>query len=188
IDEVIQSVDGDKINFIVRISNNGTVLAHRPEVKIRFDESFEISEVVEHTFYAGTTLAYPLSFSLHNLPTRDVSMMCFEIDAAANTFTDVTPLNNRECVNLGSEFIVVNPYPNPAKGTLNIPVILPGKQKVEVLLYNNEGALVYQAGVSDTKSGLNMLSMDIGNIAGGNYVLSLKYSGQTQFKKLVVRR
>ena len=42
IDEVIQSVDGDKINFIVRVSNNGTVLAHHPEVKIRFDESFEI--------------------------------------------------------------------------------------------------------------------------------------------------
>jgi ELWxxDGT repeat protein len=69
----------------------------------------------------------------------------------------------------------VDLYPNPAANNLRIAIDGSRKEKLDIRIYDNTGRLVKQE-TSQLVSGTNNLSVNVNNLASGNYYLKLSSS------------
>jgi hypothetical protein len=79
-----------------------------------------------------------------------------------------------------------NPWPNPSRGTLNIPVkIPPGESPGELILYNIHGQEVLRQPVDEEQE---FIILPGGLLIPGTYVVKLKSEqGETSGKKITIR-
>jgi PKD repeat protein len=83
---------------------------------------------------------------------------------------DEDPGNNRQCQTATSESVALEPYPNPAKGTLMIQFISSTADELDIRLINETGADAYSVKVA-VIPGLNVLNLDVSNLGPGLYVV-----------------
>ncbi|MBL4652337.1 MAG: PKD domain-containing protein [Flavobacteriales bacterium] len=92
--------------------------------------------------------------------------------------------NNEYCLSL-TEFLVFNPYPNPANDWIYLDFILPEDGPVTIQLYNSLGKLVRNIYDGDGVKGLNRLSFLISDLSSEMFTITINYGGESEFKKFI---
>ncbi len=128
-----------------------------------------------------TSYVFSAAFELKNgqLP----SVVCVNVEHP-NGEVDDNSKNNEYCLSL-SEFLVFNPYPNPANDKVYLDYVLPKTGAVKVELYNSIGKFVSTIYSGDGESGLNRLSFFVLDLSAEMYTILITYQEESEFKKFV---
>jgi len=85
-------------------------------------------------------------------------------------------------------FAVLNIFPNPSKGNLNMQITVQRNQNINVNLVSNSGQIVYQNSLN-FNSGYHTLELSLPeNIANGNYSLIFDNGGTIITEKIQIQR
>ncbi len=75
-------------------------------------------------------------------------------------------------------------YPNPSRGAITVSIPeLDSQEKVELLLYNNSGALVFQRTITNNQSQIDLL-----NSPNGMYIVKMRSANFSSTKSLIINR
>ena len=77
-------------------------------------------------------------------------------------------------------------YPNPASERTWIDFTLIASSKVSLSLYNLNGQLVKTREAGYMPSGKHNISLDVGDLPGGTYILRIRAGNQSSSKKIIV--
>lgn len=100
---------------------------------------------------------------------------------------DQNELNNRSCVTLSSEPVIIGPYPNPVKDNVNVDVVLPVNGSLTVSNFNLMGHKVDELTDPQKQKGYHRISMNTQDFSPGIYVLKIKFKEATYTVKYLVR-
>ncbi len=103
-----------------------------------------------------------------------------------NGLQDEVPQNNNTCKAVNeSAFQLLSLYPNPTHNTLTIPMVIPQSNMLNITLYNILGQRIQQIYATTINKGLQLITVDTGNLASGVYSLQFEYAGQVIVKKFM---
>jgi PKD repeat protein len=187
IESVTPSVVDDKINFVVRIINNGTVVLTDPQLKINFSNQINIFETIPHILLPGDRFAYQLSFQISSMPSNNLSNICFELLTDGYGYVEENYLDNMDCISFSDELQIIPPYPNPVEDLVKIPMILPERSDVFIQLLTATGNVTREIKYTSLPEGLNLVELDLSTYASGTYYLQVSTSNGSSTQKIVVR-
>jgi PKD repeat protein len=133
------------------------------------DSSFATGQIVQHIFSAPGSYAVCLTVSLAGC----IADTCITVSVDTAVITP-QPSN------------VLITYPNPAQNQLSFDINSTQNQTMVATIYNLQNIMVFQYSMSLT-SGNQTISLPLGNLPPGMYVLKLNYGGQvsaTLFQKM----
>jgi len=84
-----------------------------------------------------------------------------------------------------SAFQILSLYPNPSHNILTIPMVIPQSNNLNITLYNILGQRIQQVYATTINKGLQLITVDTGNLASGVYSLQFEYAGQVIVKKFM---
>jgi hypothetical protein len=104
---------------------------------------------------------------------------------------DITGLQKEEDVQAQENqaighFAVESIHPNPFKGSLRIRLYSPDARTVSINMYDIQGRLVNQMLASETKIGINELTIPNEGLAAGVYFLSVKTDGYEEMMRVIL--
>lgn len=85
----------------------------------------------------------------------------------------------------GNELFVGDLYPNPARNEVYLDLQSPEQGLAKLEFYNSIGQVVL-ASETNVEKGINKISLRIGTLATGSYMIAVTLNGQKFIKKLVV--
>lgn len=104
---------------------------------------------------------------------------------------DITGLQKEEGVQAQEsqvieQFAVESIHPNPFKGVLRIRLYSPDSRSVSINMYDIQGRLVNQMLASETKIGINELTIPNEGLAAGVYFLSVNTDGYEEMMRVIL--
>jgi PKD repeat protein len=181
------SSEDEQLRLLLTLENRGTLPLSGFEISLRLDELLGISETFEDTLQIGERINYPLDFSFTSRPNQatQIRYACVTLGGipAEERLSD-----NRACVNLQESFSIIPPYPNPAADALVFSVVLPEAGPITYSLIDSEGRQVQAREISQTRSGLNNVALDLSSLVDGVYLLQVGYRGQQESFRVLVQR
>ncbi len=180
----LQATDTDDFKeFVITLSNKGSLVPDYYNLTINFGE-FSVTERVDVEVLPETLKNKRLSVQLSSAQLKGIDKVCIEAEAIKGAFQETTLADNRSCISLTSGFKVLPLYPNPARNSATIPLILPENGTVAFLVEQSDGksALKFNA---DLVAGYNEVSLPKGNLSEGIYFIRIRYQ-QTELLKKVV--
>ncbi|MBL4624690.1 MAG: T9SS type A sorting domain-containing protein, partial [Flavobacteriales bacterium] len=111
------------------------------------------------------------------------STVCVQLESPNGEFDDDLT-NNEYCLSL-TEFLVFDPYPNPANDWVYLDFILPEDGPVTIQLYNSLGKLVRNIYDGQGDKGLNRFSFFVDDLSSEMFTITVNYEGESQFKKFI---
>ncbi|MFC2126940.1 DUF1501 domain-containing protein [Bacteroidota bacterium] len=78
-------------------------------------------------------------------------------------------------------------YPNPIEEDVTIKFISDVVERVYIVVYNLNGGISFKL-PQDLKVGINLISINIGHLAGGNYILAVKDSYNKTLNKQILHK
>lgn len=130
----------------------------------------------------GQQLVYPLNGELLLLP--EAKICCVEARRVGSVLSD-SLIYQRLCVPLTNEFSVLEVYPNPSEGQVNLFYVLPVSETIQVNITDINGK-IHQEKSLNGESGVNLLQLDLTGYAAGNYFITVFYNDQRVTRKLVI--
>ncbi|HXH18851.1 MAG TPA: PKD domain-containing protein [Chitinophagales bacterium] len=129
------------------------------------------------------TYQFNADFLIHDCEADEV--ICMEV-MNPNGEEDYNTLNNRSCIPLSSEAVIIGPYPNPAGDIVNFDVVLPKAGSLKVSNYNAVGKKLDFSAVQKEK-GYHRVSLDTHAFSPGVYMLKVEFDGEVRILKYLVR-
>ena len=137
-----------------------------------------IREHVDTTILPNSSFRHVLQFEIPD-PNK-LQYFCVEADVE-----DITPGDNKTCLNLERLFTSFPPYPNPANGELHADWIVMEDGIVTVSLINAMGQEFKNFQI-DSSEGLNPFILNTEGIVSGAYLLRIKYRGFTSVYRVFI--
>jgi len=116
---------------------------------------------------------------------KDV-VICMEV-MNPNGEQDENPLNDRSCVTLSSEPVIIGPYPNPAKDLVSLDVVLPAAGILKIHYYNTMGYKLGMMADGFREKGYHRISMETRDFLPGVYLLKIEFKEEMRTAKFAVR-
>ncbi len=113
-----------------------------------------------------------------------IEYVCVRVSVPSITKDD-NPANNEKCNALVDDFMLLDPYPNPTNGILNIAFILPMVDDVCINLYSSSGAKIKELYTGEGLKGYNIKTFDFSELAQGMYACQIKYRDKVKVVKFV---
>lgn len=181
--DLSSSITDNYLSFDVNIINNGTYPVNALDLNAHFNGSNSISEHWSGILAPGQVLHYSFT-SRFEIPTgTTVDYAC--VRAAITGITDEIPSNNEQCDVLNEAFVVTDPYPNPTDGKLNIDIILPFSDELQVDVYADNGKKVATLFSGMANSGFTSIVYDASLLEADVYNIQLNFRGKEQVRKFV---
>jgi PKD repeat protein len=156
---------GGSMKARVTITNLGNVSITNPDVFVDLSGNATIKEKVIATILPNQSITQTLSVDI--LP-KNLRYACAEL----NLVSDKYSFDNRQCINLETETLAVQPYPNPAQDELFIDWINQESESMQIIIYNASGQVVLDKKYEPTLSGLNQVKVNISDLKSGIYFVS----------------
>jgi PKD repeat protein len=156
---------GGSMKARVTITNLGNVSITNPDVFVDLSGNATIKEKVIATILPNQSVTQTLSVDI--LP-KNLRYACAELNLVSDTYS----FDNRQCINLETETIAVQPYPNPAQDELFIDWINQESESMQIIIYNASGQVVLDKKYEPTLSGLNQVKVNISDLKSGIYFVS----------------
>jgi len=169
-------ITADLINFGTREVNDFDLIASTSDGSTILEKWTGELLTLEDTNYR-----FSAAFELINgeLP----SVVCVQLENP-NGEIDDNQSNNEYCLSL-TEFLVFDPYPNPANDWIYLDFILPEDGPVTIQLYNSLGKLVRIIYDGNSDKGLNRLSFLVDDLSSEMYTIVVNYGEDSEFKKFI---
>jgi hypothetical protein len=134
-------------------------------------------------YFLKATCSQPYSFAASfEIPQiNPPQVLCVEI-TEVNGQQDENPANNIRCINLDADFVVVEPYPNPAEQVINLQVVVSRKDFLSITVYDATGKLIKEVYSGSVAAGLNKFSFDISSLSEGTYFCKYSFSAKNYSK------
>jgi hypothetical protein len=130
---------------------------------------------------------YEIDFDVINNSGNALDYVCFYFEDSINNHKDVVPYDNYQCLNIDNSFRVLDPFPNPARTHVDVPVILPSAGGCTLQLVGENGNVVYYKEFPDLRTGVNVLRLELDMYQKGFYLLTIQHTNIETTKKIVIR-
>lgn len=97
---------------------------------------------------------------------------------------DLTPGNNKSCINFSDEDFIFDPYPNPSTGAVQLDWISDQAGAASVTIANSQGRTAYYWETS-SQPGLNRSVHDLSLLAAGIYFVTVRTPTSVQTRRIV---
>lgn len=167
------------------IANLGNIAVSDFRISMQLENSLPVFENWNGNFIPQSTLQPPYNFAAHfeTSPSNPPNVLCVEI-TEVNNQQDDNPSNNIRCINLHEDFVVMNPYPNPAEDVIYLQAVTTRKDVLSITIYDASGKLVTELFNGLTTTGLNKFIFDTSSLAEGTYFCRYSFSAKTIVKPL----
>lgn len=162
----------------VTIFNLGNIPLTNPEVEIDLAGNALLKEKILAVVQPGKSVVQTLSLQI--VP-ESLSYIC----AVVTTANDAEVDNNKQCLSLTHDDVVMPPYPNPAAGSLNFDWISIENENVRVIVYKSNGEVAFEQSLS-VAAGLGQLTLNTSTFAGGLYLIQFTGSKTQKVFRFVV--
>lgn len=169
------------LKAVVTLENTGNITITNPEVYLDLSGITEVKERLTGTIPPNQTLTRTLTTSI--LPVN-LSYACAEVSITG----DSNAFDNRECTNLESDIIFIQPYPNPANDIIYLDWINQNLESLQVIIYNSSGQAVLNQVYAELLPGLNQVEINVSQLAPGIYLASYSAGGVFQSLRFSVVR
>jgi PKD repeat protein len=165
---------------LVTILNSGNIPLVNPEVVIDLGGGVLLKEKISGLLKPGKSIVQTLDLQI--IP-QAILYVCAEIDVA----DDVDLANNKQCVSLSSEDVVMNPYPNPStSGRITLQWISANQENVRITIYKSNGSIAFAQDLDERQSGLGQLTIDTSLFANGLYLIQFVGDKITKTFRIVI--
>lgn len=168
------NADGS-LKAMVTLENRGNIPISDPDIYLDLSGLTQVKEKISGIIYPNQSITRMLSSAV--VPVN-LSYACAEILITGDT----NSFDNRECINLDSEIVFIQPYPNPATDTVYLGWINQYLESLQVIIYNSSGHAILNQTYSDLLPGLNQVEINVSQLAPGIYLAS--YSSKSVTKSL----
>ncbi len=172
-------------NKIVEISvkNLGNIPVDTFSVNIYADDKFLFTEKITANMVVNSSKIITLNTTILSQDLGKASFICAKIIRI-----DANLTNNTVCNSLVNEFVVFEPFPNPAQNKITLRYFLPenniNNSSINFIIYDMTGKQIQQSSLSS--KGVNNIEYDISTFANGMYVFSFEYEGKVIRKKVAI--
>ncbi len=166
----------------ISVKNLGNIPIDTFSVNIYADDKFLFTEKLTANMVVSSSKIITLNTTIPSLDLEKVSFICAKIIRI-----DANLANNKVCNSLVSEFVVFEPFPNPAQNKITLRYFLPesnNNANINFIIYDMTGKQIQQSTLSS--KGVNNIEYDIRTFANGMYVFSFEYEGKIIRKKVVI--
>jgi len=185
VENVTAILKNNYLNVIATLHNVGTVnidsldlyvsINNGPRIKENWTKGLAASGIDQQTL---TTSIY-LTDSKH--------FVCVTA-LKPNGVDDINANNNEACEAVDvSTFDALDPYPNPANDFLTLPLIIPSKNNLQIVLYDARGEISRTVFSGIIPEGLQMLTVNTNELNAGLFVFKIEYNNQLLMKKFIKR-
>ena len=182
--EAHSTIENDKIVFSANLTNPGTRTITELNLIAQVDNGIALNEKWTGALEPSETIEYLFSSSLQVYQSQNLNYYC--ISAEIPGFSpDIHPSNNQVCNTFHKNFLVIDPYPSPTNGLLNIDFLLPEKGNVTIELYDSKGTYVHEIYSGSGLEGFNKVLLSTVNLNRGVYAYKLSYNGNVEVKRFI---
>lgn len=154
---------------VVTILNSGNIPLVDPEVLIDFGGNASVKEKISGLVRPGKSIVQTLGLQI--VP-RSLQYICAEIDVP----DDVNSGNNKQCVSLSSEDVVMTPYPNPSTaGQVTIEWVGAVQENAVITIFRSNGEIAFEQKMDEVNVGLGQLTINTSSFSNGLYLV--QFSG-----------
>lgn len=182
----VELVDG-KLKLLIGLQNNGTIIINNPIVRVDIADKISLNHKIETVLLPGDYNEYAIDFNIIIKANEPLDYICFSVSTKLGIYEDVVSYDNEQCTNIDNTFNVLEPFPNPARTIVDIPVILPSSGTCDLQMTGENGSIVYFKKFQDLNSGLNMIRMDLTPYRKGFYILTVHYADIETTNKIVIQ-
>lgn len=173
--ELIQVTIVDK-KIVLTMINNGTISIDSMQASINMGDRLTIEEDIMLPLPASNNpnaINYTLDL---NLASRNIDYVCVTLNPILNGAEDANQINNTKCKNFDSDIIFIKPYPNPAKGQLNVTIMSETDGIGTIRIVSSIGKIVLSESFDGVR-GKNDIELDISSIKAGVYLVEVEMAG-----------
>jgi PKD repeat protein len=187
LDIAVKEVDAVVSNNYLKVSaeliNLGTRTIEDLYLYIETSQGGSIRESWTGILETGDILSYEFTAEIP-LNGQTIDYVCVRA-ANPDQPIDDKPANDEKCKALVEDFILLEPYPNPTDGILNIPFILPMADDISIVLYSASGSKIRELYSGEGTKGYNIQTFDFSKLAKGMYACQLRYRDKVKVVKFV---
>ncbi|WP_258103902.1 PKD domain-containing protein [Marinoscillum sp. MHG1-6] len=174
--ELQLSDNGSQKEILVQVQNKSNLPVEVIDFNLTLENEFTLSERVLKRIDVGKQTVIKLKTTIPSQSTA-IGYLCVT-GSTSYEVEDVTPVNNEICAFVsGSRAVVEPPYPNPAKNSASINVILPEQGNIKVSILNLAGDEVVKKLILDAKQGLNVFEVSLLRMEAGTYIIMVAFDG-----------
>ncbi|MFC2124675.1 PKD domain-containing protein [Bacteroidota bacterium] len=177
-------IQNNQIDIVLTITNEGTVLIDDMEILIDINGEVRLTEYLDTVLVAGQIINYRLNFNVVNYPGYEPEYICITLKPEIPGEDEVDLSNNQECITEDDGFYFFNPYPNPTRDRINLAFFLMEPEPVEVYITDLKGEIVLKQSVTETKQGLNVVTLLIDEYKEGMYLVITSGNSFKEVRKI----
>jgi len=177
----------DQLKLLVGLQNNGTIPVNHHELRIDIAEKVSLNKKVATVIMPGDDYEYEMDFEILLNTNEPLDYICVSIADQMGAYQDVNPDDNAQCINIDQLFNVLDPFPNPSRSYVDIPIILPISGTCNLQMIGEKGEIVYSREFTNLRSGLNTINIDLTPYQKGFYLLLVRASDFEATKKIVIQ-
>jgi PKD repeat protein len=182
---VSKSSGTNSISITAGVANLGNIAASSFKISAWVENSLPVFENWSGSLSPQSILvpAYNFAANFEISQVNPPHFLCVEI-TDVNGQQDNNPANNIRCINLIEDFVIIDPYPNPAEQVINLQVVVTRRDFLSIAIYDASGKLVRDIYNGLSTQGLNKFILDTSSLANGTYFCKYTFSGKTTVKPL----
>lgn len=182
--DITPVINSNSYKPVIRIENKSNINIKKMTIVVRFEDGTSVSEDWTGTMLPNSTLNYYFVSTL--ISSQESPVLCAEVISVNNSTTiEVDYSNNKICSATDiSSFKITSTVPNPVTDNLSLGIIVPKTGEIVLEVYDALGNIVLQNNNLPVTKGYNNITLDLGTLAKGNYILSANFEGETLGKKL----
>ncbi len=174
---------GDVTGFVLTMTNIGSLIPDFIDLDVDLGK-FSITERVDRVISPETSVNYVMRLNLTESQLRGLSKICLNAKVVSSVFVEEKTNNNRACTNLEDAFRVLDIYPNPARSSITVPVIIPNSGDVMVVIEQGDGKQTHSLRF-ELSAGYNEVKIDRASLKSGIYFIRFRFEGIEKVKKVV---
>lgn len=184
LDIAVKAISSIQANNTVQVSailyNSGTLDVNSIELAAYLDNGTSIHESWAGLLKPRSFTTYQFHASFENVNNQH-SVVCVDVKKVNGTEDDVSS-NNHSCAPITTEFILIDPFPNPATDEIYFMFVAPDASPVKAQILDMRGRLADIPFDGEALQGLNQITYSTFKLEKGIYALKLSCQGKNSVK------
>jgi PKD repeat protein len=170
----------DKI--VAEIANKGNTILNDITLQVQIADT-TFTEIYAPTLFPNEQRQIILTLSLPNDILAKANYFCLKA-LPKTSVRDSDLSNNEACWNIKNNFVVFEPYPNPAQREINLSFTAPNEGTLNLDIQDVLGKTIRKSFV--VSKGFNKETINIEGLAKGLYIFSFSFGDKIIHRKVVV--
>ncbi|MDN4164764.1 PKD domain-containing protein [Cytophagales bacterium LB-30] len=183
-----QLTENGETQLLATLANKGTVVIENPWIDIQVNDELFLREQWQGTLLPNTEVVYPLTFSLANVSAASLQYICVRLGTVWQGYTESDIFDNQACLSFSSDFQIGKIFPNPAGAQIQVPVVIPVADAVQVEIISDKGQIVFSQAFRQTVQGLNAFTIATDAFGNGVYFVRVTFQNKVKQEKIMVLR